>query len=139
MGAVCALDGLNEFSRNAASPKIRESVALACEYILMHRLFKADHHGWKTINKDWLLLRAPYLWNYDIVRGLLALRNAGIDDDPRMKDALTVLKSKKTRSGRWIREKNWMGNSYSTFGRRGREDKWITLNALRALNRTGTK
>jgi len=101
----------------------------------MHRLYKADHHGWKIIRPDYVRLRAPWLVAYDILRGLRAITRAGITDDERMKDALRLLVAKRNSKGRWVREVPWPSPTYSSFGRVGREDKWVTLNALLTLEK----
>jgi hypothetical protein len=135
MGTICALDGLIEYSEHVRSKKLDRAVKNACEFLLMHRLYKADHHGLKIIRDDYTKLRAPWLVAYDILRGLRAVTMAGIVNDERMKDALTLLVTKRNSRGRWIREAPWPSTTYSSFGRAGAEDKWVTLNALLVLKR----
>jgi hypothetical protein len=50
-----------------------------------------------------------------------------------MKDALRLLAAKRNPRGRWIRETPWPSMTYSSFGRVGAEDKWVTLNAMLVL------
>ena len=135
MGTICALDGLIEYSEHARRKDVDRAIARACEFFLMHRLFKADHHGWKTIRSDYTKTRAPWLVGYDVLRGLRALTRAGITNDDRMKDALEILVAKRNSKGRWIREATWPSTSHSSFGRVGAEDKWVTLNALLVLKK----
>ena len=54
-------------------------------------------------------------------------------NDERMQDALRLLVAKRNSGGRWIRETPWLSMTYSSFGRVGAEDKWVTLNALLVL------
>ncbi|TLN15740.1 hypothetical protein FDZ71_07140 [bacterium] len=130
MGTICALDGMTEFSERVRSKKVERAVKNACEFLLMHRLYRADRHGWKVIRKDYTRLRGPWLVSYDILRGLRAVSRAGIVNDQRMKDALMLLAAKRNSRGRWISESPWPSTAYSSFGRVGLEDKWVTLNAL---------
>ena len=133
MGAICALDGLIEYSQRVQSKKVEKAVKAACEFLLMHRLYKADHHEWKIIRNEYAKLWAPWLVGYNILRGLRAVTRAGIVNDERMQDALRLLVAKRNSRGRWIRETPWPSMTYSSFGRVGAEDKWVTLNAMLVL------
>jgi len=136
MGTACALDGLIEYSKHIRGKGVDRAIAGACEFLLMHRLYKADHHGWKIIRSDYPKLRAPWLVGYNILRGLRAVTRAGIVNDERMRDALELLVAKRNSRGRWIREAPWPSATYSSFGRAGADDKWVTLNALLVLKKS---
>jgi len=135
MGTICALDGLIEYFAHSRNSDVRRVIQDGCEFLLMHRLYKADHHGWKVIRPDYMRLRAPWLVAYDILRGLRAITRADITDDERMRDALRLLLAKRNSKGRWVREVPWPSATYSSFGRLGREDKLLTLYALLALQK----
>ncbi len=137
MGTICALDAMLEFSTLRLGKRIHEAKMKACEFLLMHRLLRADHHDWKFIRPDWARLSAPWMVNYSLLRGLRALTRAGVLDDPRMNEGIEILKSKRHRNGRWRREVSWPTSAYSSFGRAGNDDKWITLNALLVLKALG--
>jgi hypothetical protein len=130
MGTICALDGLIEYSQRVQTKKVDRAVKEACEFLLMHRLYKADHHEWKIIKDEYTKLWAPWLVGYNMLRGLRAVTRAGIVNDERMEDALRLLVAKRNSRGRWIRETPWPSMTYSSFGRVGAEDKWVTLNAM---------
>jgi len=62
-------DGGWDDGRTWYLPKYKSTVwqlLNACEFLLMHRLYKADHHGLKIIRDDYTKLRAPWLVAYDI-------------------------------------------------------------------------
>jgi hypothetical protein len=139
MGTICALDGLIEYSQRVHTKKVDRAVKDACEFLLTHRLYKADHHGWKVIRREYTKLWAPWLVGYNILRGLRAVTRGGIVNDERMEDALRLLVAKRNSRGRWIRETPWPSTTYSSFGRVGAEDKWVTLNALLVLRQCSAK
>jgi hypothetical protein len=64
---------------------------------------------------------------------------AGIQDDIRMKEARKIVLDKRLPNGRWLRETRWPSGTYSSFGTIGREDKWITLTAMRVMTDTGSR
>lgn len=133
MGAICALDAVLEFLTSRHNKRAHEAKAKACEFLLMHRLLRADHHDWKLIRPEWAKLHAPWMVSYSLLRGLRALTRAEVVDDPRMREGIEILKSKRQRNGRWRREVSWPTSTYSSFGRAGEDDKWTTLNALLVL------
>ncbi len=133
MGTICALDALLESSTTRQDKRVHEAKMKACEFLLMHHLLRADHHDWKFIRPEWAQLRAPWMVSYSLLRGLRALTRAGVLYDPRMREGIEILKSKRHRNGRWRREVSWPTSAYSSFGRAGSDDKWITLNALLVL------
>jgi hypothetical protein len=139
MGTICALDGLIEYSHRVQTKKVHGAVKEACEFLLMHRLYKADHHEWKIIKNEYTKLWAPWLVGYNILRGLRAVTRAGIVNDERMEDALKLLAAKRNSRGRWIRETPWPSTTYSSFGQDGADDKWVTLNALLVLKECSAK
>jgi hypothetical protein len=133
MGAVCGLEALVECSATVRRKDVEEAMKRACEFLLMHRLLRADHHDWKLIRPEWTRLGAPWLVGYNLLRALRLLTRAGIVDDSRMAEGVEMLRSKRQKSGRWRREVSWPSTAYSSFGRAGTDDKWITLNALLVL------
>jgi len=139
MGTICALDGLIEYSQRVQTKKVERAVKDGCEFLLMHRLYKADHHEWKIIRNEYTKLWAPWLVGYNILRGLRAVTRTGILNDERMGDALGLLSAKRNPRGRWIRETPWPSKTYSSFGRVRAEDKWVTLNALLVLKEISGK
>ncbi len=138
-----------------------EAVSRGCEFLLMHRLFKSDKTG-KVINEEWTRLHFPLFYFYDILHGLRVLTELGYGQDERTKDALDLLLSKRLPDGTWPMESTFLErirnnlvkdpatsqwnrvsgpgiaqvpNIYSTLGEVGRQNPWVTLNALRVLKR----
>ena len=139
MGTICALDALIECSLPFRDNRVNEAKMKACEFLLMHRLLRADHHDWKFIKPEWAQLRAPWMVSYNLLRVLRAITRAGIVNDPRMEEGIEILRSKRHKNGRWRREVSWPSSAYSSFGRAGEDDKWITLNALLVLKAVARK
>jgi len=130
-GTICALEAFSEAER--ISNAIRKAAEGGAEFILMHRLFKADHHNFQIINRHWLKLSFPSFYGYDILRGLLVLGKLGYGADERCNEAISILLSKQNAHGRWILESTPTGRMHVSLETKGKESKWVTLNALRAL------
>lgn len=137
MGTICGFEAALEFSAAVRREDVESAKEAAAEFILTHRLFKADHHGWSVIREDWTRLRALPFVSYSVLRGLKALASTGHVNDPRARDAIDLLESKRPPNGRWPREVPWPSNTYSSFGKRDAEDKWLTLDSLLVLKAFG--
>jgi hypothetical protein len=114
---------------------MKEALERAAEFLLMHRLYKADHHGYRVINLGWLKFSFPWFYGYNALRGLSAVTKLGYVDDERLADAIQVLVQKRRSDGTWPLDSSPVGRMQANIESVGRPSKWITLNALRVLKR----
>jgi hypothetical protein len=136
-GAICPLEAFSEVKKESLTEKMKETIEKGAEFLLMHRLFKADHHGYKVINQSWLRLSFPW-FGYNILRGLDVLTKLGYAKDERLSDAVEVLLQKQQSNGTWILESAPIGRMQTNIESKGKSSKWITLIALRVLKRLGS-
>jgi hypothetical protein len=134
MGTICPIEAFSEMSPKNLTKDIGETVSRAAEFLLIHRLFKADHHNYGIINKSWLELSYPW-FGYNILRGLDILSKLGYSGDERLRDAVEVLLQKRQSDGSWILENSPEGRMQTNIEKKGQPSKWITLIALRILKR----
>jgi prenyltransferase beta subunit len=136
-GSICPLEAFSEVKDQDLTSKMRETVRKGAEFLLMHRLYKADHHGLRVINKSWLTLGFPWFYGYNILRGLDVLTKLGYVNDERLNDAADVLLQKRGNDGTWVLESAPAGRMQANLENKGEPSKWITLIALRVLKRLG--
>ncbi len=134
-GSICALEAFSETRLEDATGEMRQTIERAAEFLLMHRLFKADHHGYAVINRFWLRLGFPWFAGYNVLRGLDVLTRLGYVADERLSDAVEVLLQKRLKDGTWSLESTPTGRMHTNIEARGKPSKWITLIALRTLKR----
>lgn len=134
MGTITPLDAFAEYPVRLRTRAMKEAIVRGAEFLLMHRLYKADHHDFRVINESWLKLGFPK-FSYDILRGLDVVTRLGYSEDGRIGDALGVVLDKQGEDGRWILESTLSGRMQTNLEQKGRPSKWITLNALRVLKR----
>jgi len=132
-GTICALEAFAEIEEDRRPPAVREAAVRGAEFLLLHHLYRADHHDFQIINPHWLKLSFPWFYRYNILRGLWVLTELGHTDDERMNDALGVLLSKRSEEGKWILESTPAGRIRASFGTVGKPSKWLTLYALMVL------
>jgi hypothetical protein len=134
-GTICALEALAEIPEHQRPPAVQKAAARGTEFLLMHHLYRADHHDFRVINPDWLKLAFPWFYGYSVLRGLWVLARLGCRDE-RMADALRVLREKQTPDGRWLLESTPQGRMQANLEKKGQPSKWITLKALQVTKQS---
>ena len=131
---INVLDGLLEFERaTGGSRSVREARRSGEEYLLERSLFRRKSTG-EVVDPAYLELAFPYYWHYDVLRALDYFRGAGAAPDPRMTEAIEVVRSKRQPDGRWLLDRIHPGRVHFHFEDRvGEPSRWNTLRALRVL------
>jgi hypothetical protein len=131
---IRVLEGLLAHERATGSSA--ESIAArrrAEEYLLERKLFRRKSTG-AVVDPAWLQFSFPTRWHYDLLRGLEYFRAAGDPPDPRMDEAMDLLRSKQQPDGTWLLENTHPGAvPFALEEGDGRPSRWNTLRALRAL------
>lgn len=141
--SLATLWGLAEYLRATGEGTVRPAVDRAAELFLKHRLFKSCR-GEEVIDPRWTRLHYPVYWHYDILQALRVLDRARKLSDPRAREALDLLASKRAEDGTWQVEgrfwhrgpANAANTEVADWGRAG-PNEMITLNALRVLVAAG--
>jgi hypothetical protein len=139
MGTICPMEAFSEVPRDALTKDMSATISKGAEFLLMHRLFKADHHNYKAINPTFSELSFPWFAGYNVLRGLDVITKLGYTRDPRIDEAVDVVLQKRQSNGTWILENSPMGRMQTDIERKGQPSKWMTLIALRILKRLGGK
>jgi hypothetical protein len=134
-GTICSLEAFSEAEKKDLTGEMKVAVERGAEFLLMHRLFKADHHDYKVINQSWLKMGFPWFYGYNILRGLDVLTKLDYVEDERQRDAIDLLLHKRQNNGTWLLESTPIGRMQTIIEAKGKPSKWITLIALRALKR----
>lgn len=158
--SLSTLWGLVEYSNATGDKQARESADKAAEFFLRHRIFrscKTDkirqpetfHSQVYRAVHPFTDLHYPLYWHYDILQALMILQRAGKLGDPRTKEAIDLVESKRGGDGLWRPEGYYWSLKRKTrpkfevsnvevadWGRSG-PNEMITLNALRILRAAG--
>ena len=130
---INVLDGLLAFERATGdSDQVRDARRTGEEYLLERNLFRRKSTGEVTDGR-YLDFAFPYYWRYDVLRALDYFRRAG-NPDPRMEEAIEVVRSKRQPDGRWQLDRIHPGRVYFDIeSPAGTPSRWNTLRALRVL------
>ncbi len=104
------------------------------QYLLERKLFRRKSTG-EVVNPAWLQFSFPIRWHYDVLRALEYFRSAGDAPDPRISEAINLLRSKRQPDGAWLLENTHPGKvHFALEDGDGRPSPWNTLRALRVLS-----
>jgi hypothetical protein len=132
---INVLDGLLEFERaTGGSADVRAARRRGEEYLLERNLFRRKSTG-EVVQPAYLDFAFPYYWHYDVLRALDYFRRSGTGPDPRMAEAVDVVRSKQQPDGRWPLDRIHTGAVFFDLeGDVGAPSRWNTLRALRVLD-----
>ena len=132
---INVLDGLVEFERaTGGSEAVGAARRRGEEYLLARRLFRRKSTG-DVVQPAYLDFAFPYYWHYDVLRALDYFRGSGAPPDPRMAEAVAVVRSKRQPDGRWRLDRIHPGRVYFDLESDvGEPSRWNTLRALRVLD-----
>ncbi|WP_448808650.1 hypothetical protein [Agromyces bauzanensis] len=136
---VSVIEGITEYVRHGhgyRADELAAASATSVEFLLRHRLFRSERTG-EPMDPEFERLHHPPRWHFDVLRGLDALRDAGVAPDPRMADALEILRRRRHDDGRWAASRVYPGATHLPPIRAGQPHPWVTLIALRVLGAYG--
>jgi hypothetical protein len=131
---MCVLEGLLAHERaTGGSPASVAARRRGEEYLLRRRLFRRLSTG-EVVDPAWLRFAFPTWWHYDVLRGLDHFRAAGGPPDPRLDEAIEVVRSQRQPDGTWLLGNTHPGAVHVQLDDGvGHPSRWITLRALRVL------
>ena len=84
---------------------------------------------------NWWKFGFPVFYVTDLLQIAEALVGLGYSDDPRLANALAIVRQKQDREGRWALEYDYAGKTWVDFGAKKQPNSWVTLRALRVLKK----
>jgi hypothetical protein len=131
---ICVLEGLLEYERAVGfPPEVTAARKRGEEYLLERGLFRRRSTG-EVANPEFLELAFPPRYHYDVLRALDYFREAERRPDPRMGDAVSLIKNRRQTDGRWLLERAYDEPLPFSLGESvGEPSRWNTLRALRVL------
>lgn len=131
---IDVLEGLLEHERaTGGSARYIAARRRGEEYLLERRLFRRKSTG-DVVVPACLRFSFPTRWHYDVLRGLEYFRAAGGRPDPRVGEAIELVRSKRQADDTWPLENTHGGAVHFALEEGdGQPSRWNTLRALRVL------
>jgi hypothetical protein len=130
---INVLEGLLAYNAIGGSQDTAFARGRGEEYLLDRNLFRRKSTG-EVVNANWLQFSFPPRWHYDVLRALDYFRAVGGEPDPRLGEAIALLRAKQQPDGRWLLENTHPGDvHFALENGDARPSRWNTLRALRVL------
>jgi hypothetical protein len=131
---ICVLEGLLEYERaTGGSGELSAARSGGEQYLLERSLFRRKSTGEVPVDA-WLKFSYPTRWHYDVMRGLEYFRMADVRD-PRLGEAVELVRAKRQGDGAWLLENTHPGAvHFELEDGDGRPSRWNTLRASRVLD-----
>jgi hypothetical protein len=90
--------------------------------------------GWNTKpSGNWWKFGFPLFYITDLLQIVEALVALGYAHDPRLQNAVELIRQKQDDQGRWNLEYDYAGKTWGDYGKKGEPNPWVTIRALRVL------
>ena len=134
-GAVKILLAFAKLPRQQRTPLIDAAIQHGVEFIFSVDPAKATYPAGYASNpsRSWWKFGFPVFYVTDILQIVEALVLLGYTDDPRLANALELVRMKADEQGRWALEYDYKGKMWVNYGEKKQPNKWVTIRALRAL------
>jgi hypothetical protein len=129
--SISALDALLEYQRSAGPIPVAKATVEGGRFFLDHRLYRAHRTG-AVVDPAFTRFPFPPQWHFDVLRGLEHFRAAGTIPDPRLADAVDVVRAARRSDGTWPVHRAHPGRTWFRMEAPG-PSRWTTLRALRIM------
>jgi hypothetical protein len=138
-GAVKVMLAFSKWPANRRTPLIERAIQQGVDFLLSADPATADYPtGWgNKPSGNWWKFGFPVFYVTDLLQNVEALMGLGYGGDPRLTNALTIIREKQDAQGRWSLEYDYSGKTWIDWGIKKQPNKWITYRALRVLKMAG--
>lgn len=98
METLIPLRALSLYAKVSGDPKVQSAVERAADVFLKRHLYRRQADQ-SVMDPHFVLLCYPPYWHYNFLAGLVVMVEAGFISDPRCKDALYLLESRRLPDG----------------------------------------
>ncbi|MFC2012091.1 nitrogen fixation protein NifH [Chloroflexota bacterium] len=137
----CAWGGVKVMLAFAKLPEdkktdlIKRAIDAGVDFFFSKDPAEADYPcGWNDKpSGNWWKFGFPVFYVTDILQLVEALVLLGYGKDPRLANALKIIRDKQDENGHWSMEYSYTGKTWLDFGPKKQPNKWVTCRALRVL------
>ena len=134
-GATKTMLAFGRLPETRHTPLIKNAIQMGVDFLFSTDPAKADwpSGGADKPSSNWWKFGFPVFYVTDILQVVEALGISGYGNDPRLVNALNLIRQKQDGDGRWALEYDYTGKTWIDFGKKKLPNKWVTLRALRVL------
>ncbi len=134
-GAAKVMLAFGKWPQERRSPLVERAIQQGVDFLFGADPARADYPcGYSTKpSQNWWKFGFPVFYVTDLLQIVEALASLGYGSDPRLSNALSLIREKQDSAGRWPLEYDYTGKTWVDFGAKKQPNKWVTLRALRVL------
>ena len=134
-GAVKVMLAFSKWPVERHTPLIERAIQQGVDFLLSTDPATASYPtGWSDKpSGNWWKFGFPVFYVTDLLQNVEALVELGYGDDPRLANALTIIREKQDAQGRWALEYDYTDKTWINWGVKKQPNKWVTYRALRVL------
>ena len=137
-GAAKVMLAFSKLPSEKRTPLIGRSIQAGVDFFFSTDPAKADYPSGYAPKPsgNWWKFGFPVFYVTDILQIAEALAGLGYTRDPRLANAIKLIRDKQDAGGRWALEYDYAGKIVPDFGPKKQPNKWVTLRAMRVLQAT---
>jgi hypothetical protein len=134
-GAVKVMLAFSKLPEEKKTPLINDAIKKGVDFLFSTDPAKADYpSGYaEKPSGNWWKFGFPVFYVTDILQIVEALVGLGYGKDPRLANAISIIRHKQDPAGRLLLEYDYAGKTWVDSGQKKHPNKWVTLRALKAL------
>jgi hypothetical protein len=134
-GATKVMQAFSVWPEDRRTPLIENAIQQGIGFLLGTDPAEANYpSGWSDKpSGNWWKFGFPVFYVTDLLQIVEALVGLGYGRDPRLENALSIVRQKQDPQGRWALEYDYTGKTWVNFGAKKKPNPWVTLRALRVL------
>jgi hypothetical protein len=135
-GAVSVMQALSKYPKEKRTPLINRAIKTGVDFFFSTDPAKANYPSPYTgkPSGNWWKFGFPVFYVQDILHLTESLVRLGFGKDPRLDNAIQLIRDKQDKEGCWALEYDYTGKTWVDFGLKKQPSKWVTLRALRVLD-----
>lgn len=130
--SITALDALLTYEQHGGPVPVADAMAAGRAFFLDHQLYRS-HRTAEVVDRAFTRFPFPPQWHFDVLRGLEHFRASDAPRDPRLGDAIDVVRAARRADGTWRRHRPYPGRKWFRLEDQG-PSRWSTLRGLRILD-----
>lgn len=138
-GATKAIKALLAVPPGQRAPLVQQAIDIGADFLLSRDPAVADYPYTERVSSAWFKFGFPLSYRSDVLETTAVLVELGYGRDPRLVNALELVRSKQDSQGRWTLERTLNGKMWLDIEQKGQPSKWVTLRALRVLKQSATR
>lgn len=129
--SISVLDAFVEYQKAGGAVPVAEAMARGRGFFLDHHLYRSHRTG-QVANPAFTRFPFPPQWHFDVLRGLEHFAAVGEPADPRLHEAIEVIRKAQRLDGTWPVHAPYPGRSWFRMEPAG-ASRWATVRALTVL------